>query len=65
LDQRRRSLTILAHPFEQELNGWYTDPALWPRDWSLEMLKQWCSVELHTVVVNTGESPLEDDDLKE
>jgi hypothetical protein len=27
--------------FEQELNGWYTDPALWPRDRSLKMLKEW------------------------
>ncbi|MCA1604422.1 MAG: hypothetical protein LC775_02845 [Acidobacteria bacterium] len=25
--------------FEQELHGWYTDPALWPRDRSLETLK--------------------------
>ena len=37
--------------FEQELNGWYTDRALWPWDRSLRMLKEWCSIELHTVVV--------------
>jgi hypothetical protein len=29
------------------------------------MLKEWCSFELHTVVVDTGESPLEDDELEE
>lgn len=46
--------------FEQELYGWYTDPELWPRRRSLEMLQEWCSFELHTVVVDTGESPLED-----
>ena len=51
--------------FEQELNGWYTDPSLWPRDRSLEMLKQWCSFELHTVVVDTGSSPLEDAEFLE
>jgi hypothetical protein len=51
--------------FEQELNGWYTDPALWPRDRSLKMLQEWCSFELHTVVVDTGASPLEDDELEE
>jgi hypothetical protein len=49
--------------FEEELNGWYTDPALWPRDRSLKTLQEWCSFELHTVVVDTGNSPLEDDDL--
>ena len=47
------------------MNGWYTDPALWPRDRSLKMLKDWCSFELHTVVVDTGASPLEDDELAE
>lgn len=25
--------------FEAELNGWYTDPALWPRDRSLKKLR--------------------------
>jgi len=49
--------------FEQELSGWYTDPALWPRDRSLRMLRRWCSFELHTVVEDTGVSPLYDDEL--
>jgi len=29
------------------------------------MLQKWCSFELHTVVVDTGESPFEYDDLEE
>lgn len=49
--------------FEEELNGWYTDPALWPRERSLKMLEEWCSFELHTVVVDLGESAIGDDDL--
>ena len=51
--------------FEEELNGWYTDPALWPRVRSLRVLKEWCSFELHTVVVDAGQSPLEDDEFDE
>ena len=51
--------------FEAELVGWYTDRALWPRDRSLEILRQWCSFELHTVVVDAGESPLEDNELED
>jgi len=51
--------------FERELEGWYTDPALWPRDRSLKTLERWCSFELHTVVVDTGESPLRDDELED
>jgi hypothetical protein len=45
---------------EHELNGWYPDPALWPRDRSLTTLEEWFSSELYTVVVDTGASPLED-----
>ena len=48
--------------FEEELNGWYTDPALWPRDRSLKVLREWCSFELHSVVVDMGRSALEDDE---
>jgi hypothetical protein len=51
--------------FDEELNGWYTDPALWPRDRSLTTLREWCSSELHTIVVDAGESPLEGDELDE
>jgi hypothetical protein len=35
--------------FEEELNGWYTDPALWPRDRSLTTLKRGCSFELEAL----------------
>jgi hypothetical protein len=42
----------------------YTDPALWPRDRSLEKLREWSSFGLHTAVVDTGESPLEDDEFE-
>jgi hypothetical protein len=46
--------------FERELEGWYTDPNLWPKHRSLKLLRAWCSLELHTVVEDTGASPLED-----
>lgn len=49
--------------FEHELYGWYADPELWPRDRSLKVLQEWCSFELNTVVVDMGESPIEDDDF--
>jgi hypothetical protein len=48
--------------FESELNEWYTDPALWPADRSLEVLRKWCAFELHSVVMDTGASPLYDDE---
>lgn len=48
--------------FEEELFGWYTDPALWPSERSLELLREWCFFELHSLVIDTGSSPLEEDD---
>ncbi|MFP5350800.1 MAG: hypothetical protein ACLGHO_13305 [Gammaproteobacteria bacterium] len=48
--------------FEDELNGWYTDPSLWPQDRSLALFKKWCKFELHTLVIDTGSSPLFDDE---
>ena len=50
--------------FEEELNAWYTDPKLWPQERSLALLRQWCTLELHTVVVDTGSSRLYDDEVE-
>jgi hypothetical protein len=48
--------------FEAELDGWHSDPKLWPRDRSVSLFKQWCTLELHTMVFDTGGAPLYDDD---
>ena len=48
--------------FETELHDWYTDPSLWPNR-TLDALRKWCSLELRTVVIDTGQTVLEDDDL--
>ena len=47
--------------FEMELNGWYTDPALWPKRRSLKVFREWFDVEYHTVLIDTVEEPLLDD----
>ncbi|MGH8550856.1 MAG: hypothetical protein ACRERU_20105 [Methylococcales bacterium] len=51
-----------ADLFEDELNEWYSNPSVWPQDRSLDLFKKWCRFELHTMVFDTGLSPLEDDD---
>jgi hypothetical protein len=48
--------------FESALEGWYTDPDSWPKDRSMATFKAWCTLELHTMVINTGVAPLDDDD---
>ncbi len=49
--------------FEEELNGWYTDPELWPQERSLKTFKKWCSFELHSVIFDKGGAPLFDDEV--
>ncbi len=49
--------------FERELDGWYTDPNLWPQDRSLELFRAWFDVELHTVLIDLGAGDLCDDEI--
>lgn len=51
--------------FEEELNSWYTDPDLWPRDRSAAQFKRLCTFELHTVVRDTGGPAILDDEEKD
>jgi cytochrome b involved in lipid metabolism len=48
--------------FEQILEEWYVDPSLWPQDRKLKLFKAWCDVEVHSMVVDMVDGPLEDDD---
>ena len=48
--------------FESELEGWYTDPELWPKDRTLELFDEWFEVEYHSVIVDTVGEPIYDDE---
>lgn len=47
--------------FELELEGWYTDPDLWPRDRSYRVFREWFDVELHTMLLDLGSGEIVDD----
>jgi hypothetical protein len=48
--------------FEAELEGWYTDPSLWPKKRNYEMFRQWFVPECHTVVIDVvGDEIVEDE----
>ncbi|MCC5793456.1 MAG: hypothetical protein JJT85_01820 [Chromatiales bacterium] len=48
--------------FEELLGDWYTDPALWLQDRSMRTLHEWCHFDFHSLVVDMGETPIEDDE---
>lgn len=39
--------------FESELDGWYADPDLWPRDRTMQLFRSWFDVECHTTIIDT------------
>ncbi len=48
--------------FDQELEGWYTDPTLWPANRSWKVFQEWFEIEYHTVLIDTVDGPLLDDE---
>ena len=49
--------------FEAILEEWYVDEALWPQDRTLALFKQWCDVEVHSMVFDLVDGPIVDDEF--
>lgn len=47
--------------FEQMLDDWYTDDALWPQKRSLKLFREWCEVRLHGTVFDCSDEPIQID----
>ena len=51
--------------FEEVLEQWYVDEALWPQDRTLALFKAWCEVEVHGIIIDLVDDPLLDTDYEE
>ncbi len=49
--------------FEAELEGWYTDETLWPRNRDYEVFMEWFDVECHSVIMDTVGGKIYDDEI--
>ena len=49
--QVRRYFKVM---FEEKLNSWYTDPALWPKDLSFKMFKKFFTIPVASMVIDLG-----------
>jgi hypothetical protein len=49
--------------FEAELEGWYTDEALWPRKRNHKVFMEWFDVECHSVILDTVGGDIYDDEI--
>ena len=49
--------------FEEQLNGWYRVPSVWPSDRGLSSLLLWFECSFHSMVVDLCDEPIEHDEL--
>jgi len=45
--------------FSDQLNNWYIDEELWPKNRTLKMFKEWFGYSLHTMVWDTEDKFIE------
>jgi hypothetical protein len=48
--------------FENELEGWYRNESLWPKRRDRKTFNKWFAVECHTVIVDTVDDTIQDDE---
>ncbi|MBF0266465.1 MAG: hypothetical protein HQL46_14465 [Gammaproteobacteria bacterium] len=48
--------------FESELEGWFADETLWPKKLTLTLFKKWFTYSWHSMVEDTVELPIYDDE---
>jgi hypothetical protein len=63
-DEGAWEILATLHPaiFENELYGWHTDEAAWPKGRNFTMFKEWFAVELHSVVEDLCDFEIVDED---
>lgn len=49
--------------FEFQLSTWTSDESAWPQERSLQMFKEWFTIELHNVVVDVADDDIEGEEL--
>jgi hypothetical protein len=48
--------------FEEELNSWYTDPSMWPKDLSSRTFKKFFTIQVSSMVFDLGKGIIVKDD---
>ncbi len=47
--------------FECELEDWYDDQSIWPKNIDRKLFDEWCELECHSIIVDTVGEPILDD----
>jgi hypothetical protein len=64
-EQEQESFMEAIHQaiFEMELDAWYRDEAVWPKDRDYDLFKKWFDVEVHPMVIDTIDEEMEKEDF--
>jgi len=49
--------------FESEIEDWYTDESLWPKNRNRKLVDEWFDVECHSVLIDTVDGEIIDDEI--
>ena len=49
--------------FEDELEGWYTDETIWPKNRDYKTFREWFEVECHSLIMDTVGGEIYDDEI--
>ena len=54
---------ISSEIFEEQLNGWYRVPSVWPTERDLMALRIWFEIGFHSMIVDLCDDPVEHDEM--
>lgn len=57
--------SVFAELFERELFGWHTVEEDWPQNRTLELFREWFTIEYHTVIEDLCSDPILDDEFED
>lgn len=57
-DQEQFLKTCYDILFEEQLGGWWTNEAAWPKERDLDMFLEWFEVEFHSLVFDLCDEPI-------
>ena len=54
---------VIGDIFEEQLNGWYRMPSVWPTERDLSTFRCWFECSFHSMIVDLCDDPLEYEDM--
>lgn len=61
-EARQHLESVCVRIFEEQLDGWYRVPSMWPKRRDLETFERWFEWTFHSIVVDLCDDPLLQED---